>query len=364
MGPQDPVKFATPRQLRGWVIAVALLAALCWVLKSILVPFLIAFLLAYALYPAVARISRYIPRPLAILLFFLAIILVLAAILLLVIPAVESEIALELERLPHYWDLFQKNVLPRIERTLRVRIPRTLDETTRTMFPKIKDESPGLVRSISEAVFHIFSNTVGLILVLINLLLIPFATYYFLADFEQIGRGAASLVPPRYRPAYHRIIGEIDTALSGFIRGQLLIVLILIMLYSVSLWIVGLDLAVVLGVLVGTMELVPFAGFMVGLTSAVLITLLQFQDLLHPLSLFALFSVVQIVNTFALTPKIIGHQAGLHPLWVMGALYIGADFFGIAGLLLAVPAATVIQVLLKALVRAYQSSPIFSSPAD
>jgi len=353
----------TARLLWGWSLSIGLLLVLLWLLKSILFPFLVAFLLAYTFDPLVGRISRFLPRSLSILLLLLAILLVLALFLLFVIPAVENESSQALQRLPGYLDRFRVEILPSVEQNFHVHVPRTFDEVLKALLPKGKEAFPGLFSSLSDGVLRFFSNTLGLIRGLVSLFLIPVATFYFLSDFNKIKEGTIALVPARYQREFRRIAGEIDVALSGFIRGQLLIVLCLMLLYSLSLWMVGIDLAVVLGMIIGLVGLVPYGDLVVGLAITLPLSLVQFQDYLHPLLVLACFGGIQMINGFGLTPKIIGSQAGLHPLWVTGSLVVGGDLFGLPGLLLAVPVSTVLLVSLRALARAYKGSSWFSSPA-
>jgi predicted PurR-regulated permease PerM len=351
----------TASQLLGWGLGAGALLLILWLIKSILVPFLISFLLAYAFDPLVSRMARWIPRPPAILLLFLVILLIATLVLLYVIPVVQDQISQAIERLPVYLDLFRQEVLPRIERRFGVHIPQTLDEALEALLPKMK-EAMGLFQPLTYLVVRVFSNTLVLIIWLANLLVIPFATYYFLKDFERIKSGVVSLVPTRHKGRIDAVLDEVDHALSGFIRGQLLNVLILMVLYSAVLLIIGVDLSIVLGIVAGFMELVPYAGFIVGAGFSLLITTLQFRDLIHPVYVLAAFSAIQLVQGFILSPKIIGHHAGLHPLFVIAALYVGGDLFGFVGVLLAVPAATVLLVILKVSARAWRASAIYGAP--
>jgi predicted PurR-regulated permease PerM len=138
--------------------------------------------------------------------------------------------------------------------------------------------------------------------------------------------------------------------------------LILSALYSLALLAVGVDLSVLLGMISGTLEIIPYLGFIVGLSFSLLMTTLQFQDILHPLSVLILFSVIQTAQGFFISPKVIGRQVGIHPLVVIAAITIGGDLFGLVGVLLAIPCAAVLLVVLKALVRAFKASSFFNVP--
>ena len=345
----------------GWTFAVGSFLFILWVIKSVLVPFLVAFLLAYAFDPLIHRMERILSRPFSILLLFFGILLSLVLVLIYIVPIIQSEISVALQKFPHYLGLL-KELVPAVENRFGIHIPRTFGETLDALLPKINEVSPKLFEPLTTFVVRVFSNTVVFIVWLVKLLIIPIAAYYFLKDFDRIKTGVANIVPTKFRSGFHDLVSEIDRALSGFIRGQLLVVLILSALYSLALLAVGVDLSVLLGIISGTIEIIPYLGFIVGMSISLLMTTLQYQDFLHPLLVLVLFSFIQTAQGLFISPKVIGQQVGIHPLVVIAAITIGGDLFGLVGVLLAIPCAAVLLVVLKAMVRAFKASSFFNVP--
>ena len=353
------------RQSRwGWLWILALGGGLLFLARGVLVPFLISFVLAYAFHPVARRLEKNkVPRPLAIWLIFLIIVLGIALFLFFVIPAIQAELASVWEKFPGYADYLRKTVLPYLERKLGLRIPRTVEEIAAAILPRLREQAPTLFQPLTFFIGALFSNTARLLIGIANLIMIPFAFYYFLKDFDRLKNIVAGYIPIRYRAEAHKRLKELDRSLNGFIRGQLLVILALAALYGAGLALIGVDLAFALAIIAALGEIVPYVGFIVGLSLSLLVALLQFQDFLHPFYVVLLFTAVQSMQGLVIAPLIMGSQVGLHPLVVLAAVYIGGDLFGLIGVILAVPGAAVLVVLLKALADYYRNSPLFQGPA-
>lgn len=344
----------------GWLAILALGIGIIYLAGSILIPFLIAFLLAYAFDPVVLFMERRrIRRPFAIWFVIFIIAAVLVLFLLVVIPIIQEEITRALEQLPRYLEHVRTDFLPYLEERFGIHIPKTYEEITETVLPRLSEEAPNIFRPVTAVLLSFFSNTAYLLAAIANLIVIPFAFYYFLKDFETLKAQVWEYVPPRHRPEVSRWLRELDRSLAGFIRGQLLVILFLAVLYGIGLTLIGVDLAFVLGIIAAFGEIVPYVGFIVGLSLSILVSLLQFQDFLHPFYVILLFAAVQSVQGLVVAPLVMGQQVGLHPLVVIAAVYIGGDLFGFVGILLAVPGAAVVVVLFKALAEHYRRSPLY-----
>jgi predicted PurR-regulated permease PerM len=349
----------------GWLVILAFGLGLLYLAKSVLTPFLIALLLAYAFDPLIGWMERVrIPRSWGAKIVLLIITAMTALFLFFILPIIQNEITLAVEKFPAYLERIREQVLPYLESKFGWRAPKTLDETMSTYLPRLKEEGPAIFRQGAFFIVTLFTGAFGFLVGIINLIVIPFAFYYFLKDFDRMKQAVWSLVPPRFQPEVGMRFRELDRSLSGFIRGQLLIVLVLAGMYGVALALIGVDLAFVLGAFAGLMEIVPYFGFTVGLSLSLLVTFLQFQDLTHLVYVVLAMGAIQAIQGLIIGPKILGSQVGLHPLLVIAAIYIGGDLFGFIGILLAVPGMAALVVLVKALADYYRRSPIFEGTAE
>lgn len=343
-----------------WFLIFAVGIGFFYLCRSIIVPLLIASILAYAFDPAVGFLERRrIPRVLAIWLIFFLITAIIFLFLFFVIPVIQEQIARAVERFPSYMAYLREKIFPLIEETFGIRLPTTLKEMSETILPRLREQAPAAFQPVTAFILALFSNTARLLVALINLIVIPFAFYYLLKDFDRLKKKVATFIPPRHRPEAYRRLQEVDRSLGGFIRGQFLVILFLAVFYGVGLTFIGVDLAFVLGIIAAVGEIVPYIGFMVGLSLSILIAVLQFQDFLHPVYVVALFGAIQSIQGLVVAPLVMGRQVGLHPLIVIAAIYVGGDLFGFVGVLLAVPMAAVLVVLIKTLADHYRRSELY-----
>ncbi|VAX32311.1 hypothetical protein MNBD_NITROSPIRAE01-207 [hydrothermal vent metagenome] len=328
--------------------------------KSILVPLLIALLLAYAFDPVVDVMeAKGLPRSAVIWTIFFAIVSSLFLIIIFIIPTVQDQFTKTFNQLPAYLTQLHKDVVPALEKRFGVEFPKTFDETLQSVLGQLKEGAPDLFKPVTTFTLTFFTNTFGVLAALANLVVIPFMFYYLLKDFDQIKTQVASYIPLRLREAFFKRFREIDVSLSGFIRGQLLVIFFLTILYVGGLSWIGLDLSFALGLIAAAGEIVPYIGFAFGLILALAVGFLQFQDLLHPFYIILLFGAIQAIQGMAIAPLVMGKQVGIHPLVIVAAVYIGGDLFGFVGVLLAVPGAAILVVLLKALAEVYRNSALF-----
>jgi predicted PurR-regulated permease PerM len=203
------------------------------------------------------------------------------------------------------------------------------------------------------------TGTVG---ALVSLLIIPVLAYYLLVEFDRIRVGILTLVPHAYQQSVAIEAARVDALISGFIRGQLTVCLVIGVLYAVGFAVIGIDLAIVIGVVSGLLAIVPYVGGALALVSAAGMALLQFGVGTQLALVVGWYFVVQGLEGFVLTPKIVGGSLGMHPVTVIVALLIGGDLLGFLGLLIAVPVAAVVQVFVQDLVAMYRESPLYREP--
>ena len=219
--------------------------------------------------------------------------------------------------------------------------------------------APDLIKPLLTVLQRAFSSTIGLILAVLGYFIIPVYLFYLLADLPQLKRFLESFIPERYLNSYHEKLNEVDTVLSGFIRGQLSVCAILAVLYSIGLYVIGIDLAVAIGTLAGVTFIIPYVGTVIGIVLSVSMAFLKFHDILHPLLCLGWFSLVQGLEGMVITPKVVGSTVGLHPLVAIVALLIGGQIFGLIGMLLAVPVVAVLQVFLRSLSTWYRTTEFY-----
>ena len=204
----------------------------------------------------------------------------------------------------------------------------------------------------------------GLINTLLNLLLLPVFTYYLLRDWDDLLSDGFELIPHNMRPVASKTLGEVNTRLNAFIIGQIKVCLALAVLYTIGLLIVGIDLAIPIGILSGLMFVIPYVGTVFGILSASILALVNFGVDWHILGVFAVFGISQTIEGYYLTPKIIGESVGLSPMVVMIALIVGASFMGIWGMLIAIPVTAVLSVLAAEWLDRYKRSDTFLDRID
>jgi predicted PurR-regulated permease PerM len=340
------------------VVAGTLFATL-WVLKGALTPLVAAFVIAYLLDPLIDRLERLgLGRRFAIL-FVLALFgTALAAFLLLVIPRLVAEIGVLVTQIPVYLERAQTHLLPAIEARFGVEMPNVEE-----VLAQLKSLDLSVLGTAGEAVrqalMTVTGTLTGTVSALVNALVIPILAYYLLVEFDDLLARVAGWLPQRHREYVVEKARTADRLISGFLRGQVLIATILGVLYAVGFSVLGIDFAIGVGLLAGVMALVPYLGNVVALGLAFSLCILEFGLDWHVLGVLGWYVVVQNLEGFVLTPRIMGSSVGLHPGVVIVALLIGGDLLGFLGLLIAVPAAAVAKVFIDELLEAYRRSPLY-----
>lgn len=337
-------------------ITVAGVFAALWVLKAALTPLAAAFVIAYLLDPLIDRFEAYrVRRPFAI---FLLLGLVGGGVfgfLLFVIPRLVREVTALAEQMPKYLERFVTEVVPAVERRIGVDLPRTLEE----LLGQLQGAELTLLGSVRDLLTGTLSTLTGTLGIVVGLLVIPILAYYLLVEFDALVARMGQWVPPRHRAYVFEKVRTTDRLISGFLRGQLLVAACLGVLYAVGFSVIGIDLALGVGLLAGAMALIPYLGNVVAVTTATALCVLKFGFDGHLLAVLGWYVVVQNLEGFVLTPRIVGQSVGLHPAAVIVALLIGGDLFGFLGLLIAVPAAAVTKVFVHEAFTAYRQSSLF-----
>ena len=348
-----------------WLILAVFIAlgALLYRLAPILMPFAIAAILAYLGDPLVDRLETYryrkfrLSRTLAVSLVFLLISFFLIAILLVMIPTIEYQVGEFIDKLPSYLRWVNKSAVPALQDYFGKGIrPIKADQ----LIPLIRNywqDSSQLTGNLFKSVSHSGAVIIGW---LMNLVLIPVLTFYLLRDWDELVAKIHDLFPRRLAATVGKLAAEADDVLGAFLRGQFYVMLALGMIYSLGLVLIGLDLALLIGMTAGLISFVPYMGAFVGIVMACIAALLQFQDAIHLISVLIVFGVGQTLESTLLTPWLVGNKIGLHPVAVIFAVLAGGQLFGFLGILLALPVASVIMVLLRHIHERYTVSGFYS----
>jgi predicted PurR-regulated permease PerM len=354
---------------RYW-FALALAVALLWLLyllAPVITPFVISAALAFLGDPLVDRLERFslgkwrISRSLAVVIVFLLMLAGLVALMLVVIPLLKEQLSHLVERAPAMADWVIKAVLPWVQDVLGFEFSgfdvASLSEALRSYWKEISSALVDVLGTVSrggQAVLHW----------VMNLVLIPVVTFYLMRDWDILVEGIRTLIPPQVEPTVSRLAAEINDVLGAFIRGQLIVMGALALIYVLGLWLVGLDLAFIIGLSAGLLSIVPYLGTFLGVIAAVIAAMFQFQDVFHTAMVLLVFAVGQSLEGMVLTPKLVGDRVGLHPVAVIFAVLAGGQLFGFLGVLLALPVASALNVLVRYIHGRYQNSDLFRRAGD
>lgn len=341
------------------LLILALLGGLVWLLAPVLTPFAIAALLAWLGDPLVDRLERHrISRGAAVTLVFAAMTLALVLVVVSLVPLTERQIGKLLDKLPQIVAWANAVVLPWVEANLGVALERVEPGSVIEVLKAHWQEAGGIASTL---LGHVTSSGLAIVGFLGTLALLPVITFYFMRDWDRMIEQVRELLPRHVEPTVSRLAREADQVLAAFLRGQLAVMVLLGVIYSVGLWLVGLDLAFLIGMLAGLVSFVPYLGVIVGGGAALVAAAVQFQDFVHPLLVLGVFTVGQLIESFILTPTIVGDRVGLHPVAVIFAILAGGALFGFLGVLLALPVAAVGMVLLREAHRRYLESALYGA---
>jgi predicted PurR-regulated permease PerM len=340
----------------SWLALLAGLGGLAWLLAPVMAPFLAGVVLAYALHPVVELLARRrVPRWLGAVLVLAAMGMVFFAVLLMVVPVVTKQLPLIRDQLPWVLDQVNQYLVPMGERFgLDVGVDvAAVREVLKTAIAGHEGELFGGVW----ASLRIGGSAV--LAVLGNIFLMPMVAFYLLLDWSSLLARTRQLVPLRWQLALDGFARECDQVLGQYLRGQLLVMGILALVYSVLLALVGLKLAIPIGLFTGLAVFVPYVGFGLGLLLALMAAVLQFQALSGVAWVGGVFLLGQLLESLYLTPRLLGERIGLHPLAVIFALLAFGHLFGFVGILIALPVSAVLLVVIRRALAAYLVSPLY-----
>jgi predicted PurR-regulated permease PerM len=327
----------------NWLIAISIGGWLLYLLAPVLTPFIAAALLAYIGDPLADRLQKLrFPRTLAVVAVFLLTFLFLGLLVLLVGPLIRQQISALFAALPSIISQIEQVWLPNLADIFDLELADNVG--LGAFLAQYKDIAGDWGTTVLTSVTSTGSMLAAAVM---SLFLIPILTFYLLRDWDSLVAHFAALVPRSQRETVFELARETDEVLGAFLRGQLLVMFALAVIYSLGLALVGLEFAIAIGVVAGLVSFVPYLGFVFGIAIASLTVALEPDPLWHLLGVVTTFAVAQMIEGSLLTPKLVGDRIGLHPVMVIFAIAAGGQLFGFFGILLALPAAAVLSVIFR-----------------
>jgi predicted PurR-regulated permease PerM len=341
-----------------WGAVFAAVGIFLWLLSPVLLPFIGGMVLAYLLNPVTNRLQRLgVNRTLAALAVISVFVLAFVLLILIIAPIVGNQLAAFVEKIPEYI----RRVQGLLTDPSRPWLSSLVGEGVAGADKGVGDllaEGAGWVAAFLKG---LWSGGAALVSIFSLIVVMPVVAFYLICDWPRILAAADALVPVADRPTVRALAREIDAAIAGFVRGQSAVCLILGAFYAIALSLAGLNFGVLIGLISGLLTFIPYVGSMTGLVLSVGVAIAQFwPDWVMILVILGIFLFGQFVEGNVLSPKLVGESAGLHPVWLIFALFAFGYLFGFVGLLLAVPLAAAFGVLLRFAVRRYRASPLYT----
>lgn len=326
---------------------------LLYALGDVLTPFIVAAVLAYVLNPLVEwlQLKRIRRAPASMIIMALAL-LILLSLVLIIVPMLLNQFNNLAERLPQIVGFVQNKLLPWLNSVSGDYIQ--IDQES--IIAWLQSHTDELSNTLKEWIPTLMRQSGNVISGVSNLVLLPLLLYYFLLDWKRWSSGISKLVPRRFIETYTRISGNMDEVLGEFLRGQLMVMMIMGLVYGLGLMLVGLDSGFAIGMIAGILVFIPYLGAFTGLLLATIAALLQYGSWQGLLMVWAVFGVGQFLESFFITPKIVGDRIGLSPFWVIFSLMAFGQLMGFVGMLAGLPLAAVTLVLLREGASAYFGS--------
>ncbi len=343
-----------------WGLGVfAILIVVIWTVEAVSTLLLMSFLVAYVLNPLVTRLERVrlFNRMTATMVTLVAVLVVFLAIFFIVFPEIIADFKQFISSVPSAMVRFQAWLVPWLEQNLDVSVPTSVGEAVDQLGRDVNK----IIGPVTKVAAGLFGHTFTAVGAVVAALMFPFFLFFLLKDFKKIIMVIDGLIPIRNREGVHEIIDEVDQSLSSFLHGQFIVMLILGGLYAIGYTIVGIPVALGVGLMTGVLCFIPYVGAATGFVMALLLSLLDYQGLGTVFGVVIVFTSVQVLDAILITPRILGGKLGLGPLWIIVALMAGGELFGFLGVLLAVPAVAVLKVLVKRTVLRYKASSLYRS---
>ena len=347
------MRLTTQKQVWYWSGTFAVLFLLLWLVGNAVMPFILGAAAAYLLDPVADRLEGMgLSRTLSVVVITIIAALIVVMVFLVVVPVLVRQTSALIETAPA--------MAEQLMQFLRTRFPQVFTEGS-TINNALTDAAHNLSSRAGQLFSTVLGSVMGVVSMLALVVIVPVVTFYLLLDWDRIVARLDDLLPREHAPAIRGIATDIDRALSGFVRGQGLVILILGTFYSVGLGLVGLPFGIAIGVMAASLSFIPYVGVIIGGATAIGVAVFSFWD--QPVwiaAVIAVFAIGQVVEGNYLQPKIVGNHVGLHPVWLLLALSVFGALFGFVGMMVAVPLAAALGVLVRYATERYVESPLYT----
>ncbi|WP_153101265.1 AI-2E family transporter [Paraburkholderia hayleyella] len=358
MQPNNSVLMPYQRRAFIWLAIALAIGFLLWLLSPVLTPFLLGAILAYILQPGVAwMVRRRVPRSIAALLMMLLFTLLMTMLVLLVLAVIQKEGPQLKQQVPALLTHVSDWLQPKLA---YMGLANSLD------FASLRDlvmgQMEGSAQTIATYAWTSIRTSGNVMMTLIgNLVLVPLVLFYLLYDWNRMLTRAQGFIPRRWLDKTLQLARDMDQMLSQYLRGQLLVMAVLAVYYALALTLAGFEIALPMGIFTGLAVFIPYIGYATGLGLALLAALLQFGNWYGFGAVAVVYGFGQILESFFLTPRLVGERIGLHPLAVIFALLAFGQLFGFFGVLIALPASAILTVALRELRQSYLESTLYKN---
>lgn len=338
------------------VLAVVIITVL-YLLGSALTPFVIAAIFAYLFNPFVHLLQRWqVGRSLAVSLVFALMLMLLVAVMLVLVPFMERQVVNFYAQLPRWIDWIHANAAPWLQEHFAINLDWPDSQQLIDMLKEHLSQAGGIVAAV---IAKVSKSGFALLGWIADLVIIPVVVFYLMRDWDELITRIRELIPRSIEPVVSKLARDSDDVLSAFMRGQLSVMIVLGVLYALGLKLAGIDIGPLIGAIAGLISFVPYLGSIVGVIMGVIAALVQYGDWQHVLLVSGVFAAGNLLESYVLVPRLIGHKIGLHPVAVIFAILAGGQLFGFLGILLALPVASVVMVLLRYLHDRYRASELY-----
>ncbi len=346
----------THKTLLLLALIVGIIGYFFYAISGILLPFVLAFVFAYFLHPAVSALEkRHLSRTMATSLIMTLFIIFILGVILIIVPILQAQVMALFAKVPILADTLKEQIQSLIVYARQTISPEQLADISNTV-----SKSIGMIlKSFANGLLNILTGGVVLFNVVSMLMITPIVLFYVLRDWQGVENQMSDLIPEKNKKNVIPILQEINTTLSGFIRGQSMVCLSLGLFYGIGLSVIGLESGLLVGLLSGILSFIPYFGFLTGVILSVFLAITTHASFNLWIGIGIVFILGQILEGYVLTPKLVGDKVGLHPVWVIFALFAGGALLGFIGVLLAVPIAAVIGIFMRRLIGWYRTSVIY-----
>ncbi len=347
------------RQAAIWGIGLLVFGFMLHLLGPVLLPFVAGLVVAYLFNPVVSRLDRWgLGRTFGTLLVLAVLALVVVVGIALLVPPIQAQLADLVRHLPDLVARAQRWIME-----LAAQFSYQLGEEQMEQLKSAAGSVAGdAAKMLGGLLGGLWSGGLALLQLVSLVLIAPVVAFFVLRDWDRTVARVDGWLPREHAPVIRRLASEANAVISGYMRGAALVCLILAVFYAAGLSLIGLDFALVIGIVSGLISFIPFVGAAVGFIASVGVALVQFDDVTWVVVTAAVFLAGQALEGNFLTPKLVGDRIGLHPVWVIFALLAGGLMFGFVGVLLAVPVAAVVGVLARFALARYLESALYRGP--